>query len=170
MILYQLVCDHDHTFEAWFRDSASYDEQVAMGEVTCPHCGTPDVRKALMAPRLGRRKGQGAPAAPPAQETAAPAPAKATAPPTGGDDTVKTVAGRNLDFAANIREALHDLRRQVESHCDYVGDRFAEEARKIHYGESESRPIYGETTKEEAQDLKDEGVDVVSVPWLKSDG
>lgn len=168
MILYELVCENDHTFEAWFRDSGSYDDQVRNGEVACPLCGTLHVRKALMAPRLARRKGQDDAARPPRDESAETmTPAVNVA---AGDAMAKTVSSRHLDFSSKIREALHDLRRQVEANCDYVGDRFAEEARRIHNGDSEARPIYGETTKEEAQDLKDEGIEFVSVPWLKSDG
>lgn len=166
MILYELVCENDHSFEAWFRDSGSYDDQVRQGEVSCPLCGTVHVRKALMAPRLARRKGQDDRPRPPAEDAGA---EDRTPAVNVGGGAAKTVAGRDVDVAMKIREALHDLRRQVESQCDYVGDRFAEEARKIHSGDTEARPIYGETTQEEAQDLKDEGVDFVSVPWLKSD-
>jgi hypothetical protein len=160
MILYQIVCENDHSFEAWFRDSAGYDQQVALGEVSCPLCGTPHVRKALMAPRLARRKGRDE-----AALRAVPAGA-----PDGAPEAAKTVAGPRTEISHKIREALHDLRRQVEAQCDYVGDRFADEARKIHAGESGGRPIYGETTREEAETLKEEGVDFVSVPWLKADG
>lgn len=172
MILYELVCENDHSFEAWFRDSGSYDDQVRLGEVSCPLCGTLDVRKALMAPRLARRKGQddalrpGREAAPTTERT----PAINVDGGAAGTAVAETAASGGVDFTTKMRQALHELRRQVESHCDYVGDRFADEARKIHNGESETRPIYGETTREEAQDLKDEGVEFVSVPWLKSDG
>ncbi len=150
MIKYQLVCAHDHTFDAWFRDSAAYDLQAGAGEVLCPACGTSEVSKALMTPRLARRKG--ADEAPPA--VAAPVPA---APP------------KPAMLAAAMGQALRQLREVVEKTCDNVGDKFADEARKIHYGESEARGIYGQTTPEEAEDLRDEGVEFVSVPWARND-
>lgn len=151
MIKYQLVCAHDHTFDAWFRDSAAYDVQASAGEVLCPVCGTSEVAKALMTPRLARRKG--ADAAP--QPVAAPAPA---------------VPNKPAALAAAMGQALRQLRAVVEKSCDDVGDKFADEARKIHYGESEARGIYGQTTPEEAEDLRDEGVEFVSVPWARNDG
>lgn len=84
--------------------------------------------------------------------------------------------GRGGDAHAHAREAAHemrrmlgDLRRTVEEHCDYVGDRFAEEARRIHYGETASRPIYGETTQDQARDLAEEGVEVQRIPWVPPD-
>lgn len=151
MIKYQLVCAHDHTFDAWFRDSAAYDAQASAGEVLCPVCGTSEVAKALMTPRLARRKG--ADAAPPLTE--APVPAAAPKPAA---------------LAAAMGHALRQLRAVVEKSCDDVGDKFADEARKIHYGEAEARGIYGQTTPEEAEDLRDEGVEFVSVPWARNDG
>ena len=75
-----------------------------------------------------------------------------------------------LPMDVKVRTALHELRRAVEQNCDYVGDRFAEEARNIHNGESEARGIYGEATAEETEKLADEGVEVQAIPWLpKSD-
>jgi len=141
MILYEVVCDRQHSFEAWFRDSATYDAQVAAGEVACPVCGSTDVHKALMAPRIASRK--------PSAETAA------AAKPGGVD-------------AEKVRAVLHALRETVEKNCDYVGDQFAEEARKIHYGETDSRGIYGETTAEEARELREEGIEFMSLPWPRT--
>ncbi len=79
---------------------------------------------------------------------------------------VRAPAAQEDQRAAQARRALLELRRQVESNCDYVGARFPEEARRIHYGESDPRGIYGETTSEEAEALKDEGVQVQRIPWL----
>lgn len=133
MIKYDLKCEQDHRFEAWFRDSAGYDEQRAAGEVTCPHCGSTAVEKAPMAPRLA------------------------------GNGKAKA------EMLARMRTELTALRQKVEENCDYVGPRFAEEARKIHYGESEARGIYGETSADEAKELADEGVAFSRVPWLPKD-
>ncbi len=128
MIKYDLKCEQDHRFEAWFRNSAGFDEQKAAGEITCPECGTAKVEKALMAPRL---------------------PGKA-----------------NSKLPAALRRELIKLRKSVERDCDYVGPEFAEEARKIHYGESEARSIYGETSSEDAKALSEEGVAFAHIPWV----
>ncbi|MEM7224165.1 MAG: DUF1178 family protein [Pseudomonadota bacterium] len=138
MIVYDLKCHKGHQFEAWFRDSAAFDEQQAAGDVRCPSCGSKKVEKALMAPNLGRAKG------------------RATAP-------------QENPSAQETRQALRELRRQVEANCDYVGERFPEEARKIHYGEADARGIYGESTAEEAKSLDDEGVKVQRIPWLPNE-
>lgn len=137
MILYELRCSSDHAFEAWFRDSAAYDQQAADGEIVCPVCGGRDIGKAPMAPRLARRARDVEPA------------------PSGA-------AGKS----AKVRAALMELRRQVEASCEHVGDRFAEEARKIHYGETDHRNIYGEATDVEAREHVEEGVKFGRIPWL----
>ncbi len=141
MIVYKLCCKKDHEFEAWFRDSSAADEQLEATQVVCPVCGTTTVRKALMSPRLGKGSEQ---PAPPAQITNDPALAERT----------------------RVAEALRELRRHVEENCDYVGPRFAEVARQIHYGETEHRDIYGEASPDEASSLRDEGIEVYGIPWL----
>ena len=150
MIVYKLCCKKDHEFEAWFRDSGAAEEQIEAGRVVCPHCGTTSVTKALMAPRLN--KSHAAPTVMP------PAGGK----PAGGQLTNDPQIAERRELV----EALQELRRHVESNCDYVGDRFAEEARKIHYGETERRDIYGEASSEEAKTLREEGVEVFGIPWL----
>lgn len=130
MIKYDLKCRRDHVFEAWFRDSAAYEEQVEANKVVCPVCGARKVEKAVMAPRVAKGK---------------------------------------AEKAAEMRQALQRLRGAIEAECDYVGPAFAEEARKIHYGEAEARGIYGETSGEEAEALAEEGVPFAQVPWLPKD-
>lgn len=150
MIVYKLCCKKDHEFEAWFRDSGAAEEQIEAGRVVCPNCGTTSVTKALMAPRLNKSRA-----------------APAVTQPAGGK-----LAGGQLTNDPQIAErqelveALRELRRHVESNCDYVGEKFAEEARKIHYGEIERRDIYGEASQEEAKTLREEGVEVFGIPWL----
>ncbi len=149
MILYSLCCSKDHGFEAWFRNSDAFDKQAKKGVVSCPVCGDTKVRKAIMAPRIAKgaaRKGE-----------APPSPKPAAAPPA--------VPGNHV-MAPQLREMLTELRQQVEANCDYVGDQFAEEARKIHYGETEERGIYGEATDAEAEALQEEGIEVGRIPWL----
>ena len=133
MIKYDLSCTNDHTFEVWFRDSAACDEQVASGEVSCPHCGEADVRKALMAPAINKAEHK-------------------------DPERKRAVA------LAQQLHLMREFRRQVEENCDDVGADFPEEARKIHYGETEHRNIYGEADLDEAKELIEEGIDLFPVP------
>ena len=158
MILYDLRCRRGHVFEAWFRDSAAYDDQVEAGEVACPTCGSKKVEKAPMAPRLakgGLSKGSG--------ETGEAQRAEAQTAETEHTEAETGKAGTAK--AAEDVAALAGLRRKVENNFDYVGPQFAEEARKIHYGEADAHNIYGETSDEEAKELRDEGVAFTRIPW-----
>ena len=159
MILYSLRCHKDHLFETWFRDSASYDSQLKAVVIECPVCGSHKVEKAVMAPHVSKAAGR----ARAREDQAAVAPAPASNAPVSG---TTTKAMREAERSAKVRRALHELRRQVEDNFDYVGPEFAEEARKIHYGESDERNIYGEATDEEARELEEEGVGVTRIPWL----
>ncbi len=147
MILYDLKCRRDHVFETWFRDSAAYEEQAAAGAIACPACGSRKVEKALMAPRLARR-GR-------ARDNAEGKP--------GGEMATRAV--KETAESAELMGQLRALRRKVEENCDYVGGEFAEEARKIHYGEEDPRNIYGETSDEQAEELHEEGVTFSRIPW-----
>jgi hypothetical protein len=149
MIHYQLRCGQDHEFDGWFKDSTTFDKQAARGLVACPSCGDVKVTRAMMAPALSTR----------AAEPPRPAP---PAPPK---DSVKTgvVAGPMPD---QMRAMLQRMRAEIEANCDHVGDRFAEEARRIHRGEAEARGIYGEATQEEAESLAEDGVAVSRIPWV----
>lgn len=163
MILYRVRCSGDHEFEAWFKDSATYDEQAAAGVIVCPECGDTAVSKAMMAPRIG--KGSGAPARIAARdEKDAGSGDEAGAGSAGAGRPTRTYAHAR---SAGMRQALAELRRKVEETCDYVGPEFAEEARKIHYGEADERNIYGEATDAEAEELSDEGIKVGKIPWLQ---
>ena len=178
MILYNLRCHKDHVFETWFRDSAAYDSQTKAAVVECPVCGSSKVEKAIMAPHVtksaGRSRSRGEDAgvptvAPTAVPTAAPAsktPASKAPMSSAPVSGATTKAMREVEQSAKMRRALQELRRQVEESFDYVGPEFAEEARKIHYGETDERPIYGETSDEEAEALEEEGVSVSRIPWL----
>lgn len=147
MILYSLCCSKDHGFDAWFANSAAFDKQAKKGIVVCPICGDTKVRKAIMAPRIAKGAGK--------KEPAPQAPATPPAPQPG-----------NHVMAPQMREMLAELRKQVEANCDYVGNDFAEEARKIHYGETAERGIYGEASDADAEALQEEGIDVGRIPWL----
>ncbi len=162
MILYNLRCEKDHLFETWFRDSASHDAQAAAGDIQCPVCDSTKVEKAIMAPHVAKPAGRNrsVPA-----DTTEKTPAAAQTGVTG--TTAKAV--REVEQSAKLRRTLLELRRQVEENFDYVGPQFAEEARKIHYGETEERAIYGETSDHEARALEEEGVSVRRIPWLPRD-
>jgi hypothetical protein len=158
MILFELHCGKNHSFEAWFRDNATYDAQEKAHEIVCPDCGDTRVRKALMAPRIGKGGGSKSrdlvPVEAPAAETPVP-------------ESPKALARRAAEQQAiALRKQLLELRAKVEADCDYVGPRFAEEARRIHHGEVEQHNIYGEASREEAEALADEGIEFGSIPWI----
>ncbi|MGB3718942.1 MAG: DUF1178 domain-containing protein [Proteobacteria bacterium] len=144
MIRYSLQCDHSHEFEAWFKSSEDFDKQAARRLVSCPLCGSTNVSKAIMAPNIsvGRSKEQEVRVA---NEAA--------------------MAEKRREFLALMRR----LRAEVEKNAEYVGPRFAEEARKMHYDEVEKRGIYGEATLEEARELQEEGIEFFPLPRLPED-
>jgi hypothetical protein len=153
MIRYALACDNGHDFDSWFPSSASYDTQVERGLVSCPLCGSAHVTKQLMAPSLGRR---GSSKAEPVQ---LPVPLDAPAQP------VALLSEREQA----IRAMLKAVREHVVQNAEHVGDRFANEARRMHYGEIEHRSIYGEANPVEAQALVEEGIEVHAIPVLPGD-
>jgi hypothetical protein len=162
MIRYSLICEQKHDFEIWFKNSADYDKQAKRGLVTCPACGSEKVEKALMAPSLGRgsRKGAAAPAA----EIAPPEAPAATeaASPAENKTAVAMVSPQERELRAKLKE----LREHLIKNADNVGAKFPEEARKMHYGESEHRSIYGEASPQEAKELLEEGVELHPLPVL----
>ncbi len=159
MILYDIKCRKDHVFETWFRDSAAYDEQVAAGAIACPTCGSRKIEKALMAPRLAKG-GRDRDARGDARGDAARRNAEG-----GPGGKMATRAVKETAESAELMGQLRTLRQKVEENCDYVGGNFAEEARKIHYGEEDPRNIYGETSDEQAEELHEEGVTFNRIPW-----
>ena len=149
MIHYQLRCHRQHEFDGWFKNSALFDAQAERGLVECPTCGDKRVTRALMAPSVGRRHA----------DPAVPVPAAAPTPPS------PPVAASGA-IPDHVRAMLQRVRAEVEKSCDYVGPQFAEEARKIHRGETERRGIYGEATPDQAESLADEGIEVARIPWV----
>jgi hypothetical protein len=136
VIHYSLVCDKSHKFDGWFSNAAAYDGQKARGLVTCPICLTTAVDKALMAPSIARSTSE------------------------------KVSLSIGHPQHQQLRDAMLALRNKVTSEADYVGDKFAEEARKIHFKEVDQRGIYGEATKEEVAALVEDGVDFMPLPNL----
>ena len=150
MIVYELRCGAGHGFEAWFRNSDTYDQQHDAKQISCPICGDEDVSKAPMAPRIGRSdRGEREAVRERAQSSDAPAP------------------GMAPEQMRMVMSKIAELNDHIAKTCDYVGKTFAEEARKIHYGEKEHREIYGEATPTEAAELREEGIAVATVPWIK---
>ncbi len=147
MIKYRLGCADGHEFESWFRSIADYDKQSRSGAVTCPLCASTEISKLPMAPAVVSARGnKGAPALEQLPAAAAP-----SAPP------------------AAMATALRAFKKAVMENSEDVGGRFAEEARKIHFGEAEERNIRGSTTAEEAQSLHQDGVPFSILPELPED-
>jgi hypothetical protein len=154
MIRYALHCERGHEFESWFQTSSAYESQVKRKLVTCPACGSAKVEKAIMAPRIVSKRSR-----PKVDEVPA-APTDVAAPPS----TPLLMAEER-----ELRAKLKELREHIVKTADNVGERFPNEARKMHYGDIEHRPIYGEASPDEARALIDEGVEVTPLPVLPDD-
>lgn len=139
MIRFSLICEQAHEFEAWFRNNDDFDTQARRGFVECPHCGSNKVEKALMAPAVSTSRKQ---------------------------EKIALAMGEAQKHAMAQLKALSEKLRE---NADYVGDKFAEEARKIHFGETDPRGIYGEATAEEVRDLVEDGVDFMPIPVFPDD-
>lgn len=138
MIKYTLICETDHEFEIWFSKSSDFDKQAPKGLIACPYCGSVKVEKAIMAPNVSTSR---------KKEAAA----------------VKRAKAMTM-----MNQAAAKIRKEIEDNCDYVGEKFADEARAIHYGEKPERAIYGEATAGEAKDLAEEGVGIAPLPDILS--
>ena len=144
MIRYALGCEAGHTFESWFNNSAAFDRQAARGLIACPRCGSTNVEKAIMAPALSGSREDDAPIAEPEKTP------------------VAIVSKEEVE----VRKKLKELRDHIVKNADYVGEKFPEEARRMHYGEIEHRSIYGEASPDAARSLADEGIEFHPLPRL----
>ena len=145
MIHYQLHCGQNHEFDGWFAGSEAFEDQQKRGLISCPFCSDTKIQRALMAPALGRKSNR--------------------MPEPLDPSTPTALAMQGGEASTQLAELLQKMRHEIEMRCDYVGNDFAEEARKIHYGETDARGIYGEATLDEAQELVDEGIEVAALPW-----
>jgi hypothetical protein len=136
VIQYSLYCSKGHTYDAWFKSATAFDDQQARGIVTCAMCGDPAVEKAPMAPAVART------------------------------DHGKVSLSAGQSDATKLRQLLRAYRQKVVSEAEYVGDRFAEEARKIHFEEVEARGIYGEATRDDVVALAEDGIEFLPLPEL----
>jgi hypothetical protein len=154
MIRYSLQCERGHAFESWFQSSSAYESQEKRKLVNCPICGSARVERAIMAPQIVSKKGK---------DSALPAPAAAAdvAPPA----STPLLMAQERELRAKLKE----LRDHIVKSADNVGERFPVEARKMHYGDIEHRPIYGEASPDEARALIEEGVEVTPLPVLPDD-
>jgi hypothetical protein len=155
MIRYNLRCDHGHAFESWFQSSSAYESQEKRKLVSCPACGSTKVERAIMAPQIVSKK---------RGDSAAPSPA-AAAPEVAAPASTPLMMAQERELRAKLKE----LRDHIVKNADNVGERFPNEARKMHYGDIEHRPIYGEASPDEARSLIDEGVEVSPLPVLPDD-
>ena len=146
MIRYDLVCEKGHEFDGWFRDSDTYDKQAKRGLVSCTHCGTAKIQKQIMAPGIASKSNK------------------------KSDNAVRMSAGLVDPRAAAMMQMMRDYRKHVEANSENVGDKFAEEARKIHYNETKARGIHGQATRDDVVALTEEGIDIHPIPVLPEDG
>jgi len=173
VIKFSLQCDAGHSFEGWFRNSGDFESQKQSGFLQCPGCGSENVNKALMAPAISGTRTQDkiAQTAEPQPTASAPVEASASVPPAAPvPSPVQPVALQaETEQQAELVQKLRDLREKVVANSDYVGDKFAEEARKMHFNETEKRGIYGEATLDEVKDLNEDGIDCLPLPILPED-
>ena len=153
MIRYALVCGKGHSFESWFTNSAAFDKQAKRGLVSCPVCGDPKVEKAIMTPKVSTGAEPGGPAVPTTESGEAKPESKAP---------VALMSPQEREF----RQKLKELREHLTKNADYVGQKFPEVARKMHYGEIDHRSIYGEASPQQAKELHEEGIEFHPLPLL----
>ena len=139
MIRYDLVCENEHFFESWFKDSKSYQKQLEANEIACPKCNNSNISKSLMAPGIPKKTN------------------------TKNGNVIANSSSRS------INDAIRKIRDEIKKNSEYVGDQFPEEARKIHYNEAEMRSIYGKASKTEITERVDEGIDIIQIPEIPDD-
>ena len=162
MIHYALRCADGHGFDGWFKGSAEFDRLAQANLLSCPHCGGDKVDRAMMAPQIskkGRVKSGSGPEVLAAPDDAA-APEQSRAPQGGSSAAVAA------PIPDAVRAVLAKLRAEVEAQCDYLGDGFAAEARRIHEGSAPARGIYGEASRADIETLIEDGIDVTPIPWV----
>ena len=161
MILFDIKCNDGHIFEAWFQNNEAYEKLADRHLIECPLCGSTNVSKSLMAPNISPKSNV---------DKVVPDNFRT------GEDNHKVMVSAHTQTdndvsSEDVKRALEHMhntmakfRRKVEKSCEYVGTDFADEARKIHYGDSEMRGIYGETTIKETEELIEEGIDILPIP------
>ena len=138
MIKYSLICSKKHEFEVWFSNSSDYDAQKSKLLISCPYCNSTKIEKAIMAPNISSSRRK---------------------------EEINMKKNHNI---SDLNSIIGKLRQHIKDKFEYVGDKFPEEARAIHYGEKEERKIYGEASLDEAKKLHDEGISLSAIPELAS--
>ena len=139
MIKYNLKCINDHEFESWFSDSKEFDKLNKKKLLECIYCSSKKIQKSIMAPRI-----------------------------TGKKFFEENLSLRDKSLL-NEKNKLMKLRKYIEKNFDFVGDRFSEKVREVYYDKKSNKSIYGTTTPEQRQELEDEGIDLLSIPWVSKD-
>ncbi|MCF6326978.1 MAG: DUF1178 family protein [Devosiaceae bacterium] len=160
MIQYSLICENSHKFEAWFKSSLAFDEQAALGIVSCPLCNVSKVSKALMAPSVGAKSNSADDLATGSTEQIVSSSGQA------GDKKQSLTVSSGHPDQEKLQKIIRKLREKITAESDYVGKDFAVEARKIHEEESKARSIYGEATPDETAALIEDGVEIIALPTL----
>ncbi len=139
MIHYDLICDKEHVFEGWFANSTAYETQLTGRKLSCPICSSTKIDKAVMAPNIAAK----------------------------GNSRRDRLPDKAALGQAQMRQFLREVRTHIEQNADHVGEKFPEEARKIHYGEREAGNIYGDATLQEVRELREEGIEIAAIPWVE---
>ena len=140
MIKFDLICENEHIFEASFDDSSSFEKQKKKKLIECPLCSSSNISKSVMAPNISNKS----------------------------SSSIKINREKNKLFS-NYNKQINKIKSEIEKNFTYVGKKFPEEARKIHYGEVKDKPIYGEATEKESQELVEEGISLVRLPFSKKE-
>jgi len=140
MIKFDLICENQHIFEASFDDSNSFEKQKSRKQIECPFCNSTKISKSVMAPNI-----------------------------SGKSTSSAKINREKKKIFSNYNKQLNKIKSEIEKNFTYVGKKFPEEARKIHYGEAKDKPIYGEATEKESQELVDEGIGLVRLPFSKKE-
>ena len=166
MIVFDLKCNRDHTFEGWFRSSDDFDMQSQRKLIECPSCGSSNVNKAIMAPNVAPKGNQKSDVSVPVAPEDAPVNVAEAGIVMAGDGEFAAAIAPELpqELQDQMEELFAKVQKHVEENCTYVGNEFSNEARKIHYGESDSNGIYGEATEEETAELLEEGIEILPLP------
>ena len=139
MIKYNLKCHNNHEFESWFSDSEEFNKLKKKDLLGCIYCSSKKINKSIMSPMISNSQNR--------------------------DKEYETIE----KYFKNEKNKLLELRKYVEKNFDYVGKNFSKEVREVYYDKKNKKAIYGTTSKKEREELAEEGIDLLSIPWLDKD-
>ena len=154
MIKYSLKCVEDNCskqqpFDGWFQNSTSYKKQIEDGYISCPYCGSLNIKKNLMSPSLKSAKKKNL--------------------KTNSKNIEYNELNKKTDKQIDMMVVLRNLKKEIQKNADFVGKNFAKEAKAIHEGKSKERAIYGQANAKDLEELKSKNIDVINVPWVQDD-